>query len=211
MRLMTVSAVFGTSLDVDVCVACHVFWFDPFETLHLTPASTLELFAVIANARRSTGPLPLPRDLHCPKCGAWLRISHDRQGNMPFQYFSCSHGGGEAGHGRLMLFNDFLKEKKFVQPLSPDEITALKKRVRMINCTHCGAPVDLVKESICPHCASPISMLDPEAMERLASQYRAGATRPMPALPKPRLDARPHDGLIDFEALSRWLMSLLGR
>src|SRR6266508_6698719 len=50
MQRLTVEAVLGAKLDVDVCTQCRAFWFEPFETLHLTPASTLRLFKLIAES-----------------------------------------------------------------------------------------------------------------------------------------------------------------
>src|ERR1043165_3260464 len=50
MERLTVDAVLGAKLDVDVCTQCRAFCFEPFETIHLTPASTLRLFSLIANA-----------------------------------------------------------------------------------------------------------------------------------------------------------------
>ena len=41
-----------------------------------------------------------------------------------------------------------------------------------VNCSNCGAPVDLARGSACGHCGSPLSMLDLEQTGRLVSQLR---------------------------------------
>jgi uncharacterized protein YbaR (Trm112 family) len=199
MKRLTVDAVLGTTLDVDVCSSCRAFWFDPFETLHLTPASTLALIGLIAEARDGAGPIPIA--LRCPKCRGPLKHCHDRQHNTPFEYWRCEHE-----HGRFTRFNDFLKEKNFIQPLSPTQIAELRKKVRMINCSNCGAPVDLVHESACGHCGAPLVMLDREAMAELANRYRAAADRPRPTLPSPPPASPDSFNLGD---LARWLLDLL--
>ena len=202
MQRLTLDAVLASTLDVDVCSSCRAFWFDPYETLHLTPASTLKLFRLIAEAGTAHAALPTP--LCCPKCRRHLVHSHDRQRNTPFQYWRC-----DREHGRFMSFDDFLKEKRFVQALSPEEIAELRRKVRMINCSNCGAPVDLVKESACSHCRSPLVMLDRDAMKRVASEYQS---RPAPPLPPPRYHDSQSWSLLDFDLadVAGWLVELVG-
>src|SRR5882724_6600790 len=113
MLRLTVEAVLGTTIDIDVCSRCRAFWFDPFETIHLTPAATLQLFRLIADLS-ADAPAHGPIVCRCPKCGARLLPTHDRQRNTPFEYLRC-----DRGHGRFMHFNEFLKEKDYVRPLTP--------------------------------------------------------------------------------------------
>lgn len=44
--------------------------------------------------------------------------------------------------------------------------------MQMVNCSNCGAPVDLARGSGCGHCGSPLSMLDVQQTERLIAQLR---------------------------------------
>jgi hypothetical protein len=67
---------------------------------------------------------------------------------------------------------DFLREKDFVRPLSPAEVADLRRRVQMVRCASCGAPVDLTKASVCEHCRTPISLLDPHQVETVVAQLR---------------------------------------
>ena len=53
---------------------------------------------------------------------------------------------------------DFLREKNFVRPLSADQLTALRQNVQSVNCSNCGAPIDLAKTSACGHCGSPLEV-----------------------------------------------------
>lgn len=205
MQRLALDAALGHTIEVDLCTSCRAFWFDPYETLQLKPASTLKLFHLIADA--GTGGTATPSVLHCPKCRTVLKHSYDRQRSTRFEYWRC-----EREHGRFTRFNDFLKEKNFVQALSADEIAKLRRKVQMINCSNCGAPVDLVKESSCRHCASPLVMLDRDAMQRVANDYqRAANARPAPPLPAARFRDSSSLSLldIDLENVADWVIRLL--
>jgi hypothetical protein len=64
----------------------------------------------------------------------------------------------------------------------------------MINCSNCGAPIDLVHTSACTHCGTPISMLDQEQIGRMVEQLRNASDGPKtidPTLPL-RLELEKH-------------------
>lgn len=170
----------GRSIEVDLCERCQSFWFDGKENLQLTPGATLALFRAIGEHVRK------PEAQHaevvkCPHCKARLRRVQDMQRNTRFSYFRCPNH-----HGRLTTFFDFLKEKDFIRPLTPQQIAELRKNVQIVNCSNCGGPIDLAKGSACAHCASPLSMLDMNQAERLVEQLKAadsGNKMVDPALP----------------------------
>jgi hypothetical protein len=103
----------------------------------------------------------------CPRCQARLRRTQDMQRSTRFEYFKCPHD-----HGRLTTFFDFLKEKDFIRPLTPAQITELRKNLQTVNCSNCGAPIDLARRTDCGHCGSPLSMLDMQQAESLVAQLR---------------------------------------
>ena len=157
----------GRSIEVDLCEPCQALWFDGRENLQLTPGATLALFRAIGEHVRK----PEPHDgelVKCPHCKARLRRTQDMQRNTRFTYFRCPND-----HGRLTAFFDFLKEKDFVRPLTPQQIAELRKNVQVINCSNCGGPVDLARGSACAHCGSALSMLDMDQAERLVAQLKA--------------------------------------
>jgi Zn-finger nucleic acid-binding protein len=167
MAAHTFEARLGRAVTIDLCTGCQWLWFDQGESLQLLPASTLKLFRIIgeqgARSRR-----PSPDGMLCPRCQARLELAHDRQRNTPFEYRRCPQG-----HGRLTSFFDFLREKDFIRPLSREEVDKLRQSVESVNCSNCGAPVDLAVGSACAHCGSPLSMLDLEQAGRLVAQLRA--------------------------------------
>jgi hypothetical protein len=102
------------------------------------------------------------------------------QRNMPFTYWQC---GNEDGH--FIAFFEFLKEKNFIHPLSSEQIKELRQNVQFVNCSNCGASINLESNSACPYCHSPISMLDMKQPQRMLEQLKQAAEpRPFdPALP----------------------------
>jgi hypothetical protein len=88
------------------------------------------------------------------------------------------------GHGRFSAFSSFMIEKGFVRLMTQPEIDDLARRVDVIHCSSCGAPVDLRKDHACPHCRSAFSLLDPKAVERAMQGY-AHAVNSTAAGPKP--------------------------
>lgn len=169
----------GRSVAIDLCVPCQSFWFDSYESLALTPASTLTLFRVIGE--HTARPSPTAAELaKCPRCKGRLRLTSDMQRQTKFQYLRCPNG-----HGRLITFLDFLKEKQFVRTLTAQQVADLRANVQTLNCSNCGAPVDLGKASACAHCGSPLSMLDMRQAQALVEQLqRADRSGPIdPALP----------------------------
>lgn len=180
MTSHTVEGQLGRAVTLDLCDPCQAIWFDPRESLQLTPGATLMLFRIIGEH------VAMPRAMDsetakCPQCKARLRRTQDMQRATRFEYFKCPHD-----HGRLTTFFDFLKEKDFIRPLTPPQVAELRKSIQVVNCSNCGAPIDLAHRSDCGHCGSPLSMLDMNQAEKLLARLRE-ADRPDtpvdPALP----------------------------
>jgi hypothetical protein len=160
MEAMTFDGHLGLPVAIDICRACQVLWFDPREDLRLAPASTLKVFQIIAKqaqASVATAPAAAPA---CPRCGLRLLQTHDQQHATKFEYLRCARG-----HGRLITFVNFLLEKDFIRPLSAEQIDELRQRkIQVISCSKCGAPVDLTHGPTCAHCGASLSMLDVSRM-----------------------------------------------
>ena len=177
MQQLTVEAVLGQTEIINLCPGCRAFWFEPFETIHLTPNSTLRLFQVIAE-KSAGAATALPATTFCPTCNQRLILTHDRQRMTAFEYWRC-----DAGHGRFTSFVNFLREKDFIRPLSPQQIRELRRNVQMIHCSNCGAPIDLTKDSACSHCGAPLAIVDMDKMKAMAAEVMkagAGASPPGP-------------------------------
>lgn len=166
----------GTTVSIDLCMPCEAFWFDSHESLQLSPAAVLKLFQLIGGQSRAAR-APVPGDPSCPRCGLRLLLTYDQQRNTRFRYERCARG-----HGRFITFVDFLREKDFIRPLTPQQIDELRKNVKVINCSNCGAPIDLATSSACAHCGSPLSMLDMKQAGALVAALRE-AEQPHPVDP----------------------------
>ena len=175
MTVLTLDGHSGASVAVDMCESCQAFWFDGYESLQLAPGSTLKLFTRIGELSTGTksaiGPV-----LHCPRCQSHLLTAHDLQRATPFEYWRCGRGDG-----RFITFFNFLREKDFIKPLSPQQIAELRQNVRMIHCANCGAPIDLTRDSTCGHCGAALSMLDMKKVATLSATPTAAPTPTRPA------------------------------
>ena len=110
-----------------------------------------------------------------------LLVTYDQQRNTQFQYLRCPRD-----HGRLITFVDFLREKDFIRPLSAQQIGELRRGVQVVNCSNCGASIDLTKHTACAHCGSALSMLDMKQAGALVSELRESEQQARsidPALP----------------------------
>jgi hypothetical protein len=176
----TLSGHLGRPIAVDLCFDCQAFWFDARESLRLSPASTLALFRLIGE-RTDGSASPASTTARCPRCSSPLRRTQDLQRSTRFEYLKCPNG-----HGRLTTFFNFLREKDFIRQLSAKQLQDLRQHVQVLNCSNCGAPIDLATHSACGHCRSPVSMLDMsqagELIDQLKQADRTG--QPVdPALP----------------------------
>ncbi len=162
---------YGRSVALDWCVSCRALWFDTNESIVLTPGAVLRLFAVI-HAGKAEAPVPLPDTIACPRCHRRLERTQDIVLGTRFHYFRCP-----ADHGRLITAAEFLREKRFVRPLAAAELAELRRRVQMIQCSSCGAPIDLAASSACGHCRSPVSMLDPDQVQKTVKELQEAEKR----------------------------------
>jgi hypothetical protein len=171
MTAVTLDGHLGRAVAIDLCQACQAFWFDGFESLQLEPASVLRLVRLLGE-RSGEKATPLSDASACPRCGARLLLVHDLQRQTRFEYRHCPER-----HGRLISFFNFLREKDFIRPLSPAQVDDLRRSMQTVNCSNCGAPIDLASGSTCSHCGSPLSMLDVGQAEALVSRLREAGDR----------------------------------
>jgi hypothetical protein len=172
MTAMPLEARLSAAVEIDLCADCQAFWFDRYENLKLSPGSILKLIKFIG---KHTGPGKELRtqEFRCPRCTSPLKATNDMQRSTRFSYWRCPQE-----HGRFIRFFEFLREKDFVRPLTPLQLAELRRNIQTINCSNCGAPIDLAANSSCPHCKSAISMLDMKQPEEMLNQLKQAAERP---------------------------------
>ena len=171
MVAQTLEGHYGRPVQLDWCAGCGAFWFDTNESIALTPGSVLRLFTLI-HEKPAEPRLPLSDAVACPRCHVRLARTVDVQRGTRFHYFRCPRD-----HGRFITCDEFLREKNFVRPLAPSEMAELRRHVQMIQCSSCGAPVDLAAGSACGHCRAPVSMLDPNQVETVVRALKQAEER----------------------------------
>jgi hypothetical protein len=167
---------FGTlrPIEISACTPCNLFWFDKSESVRLTPRSVLEVFQFIGQAGQARN--TLASQFGCPICGKPLALTHDLQRTTRFTYWRCGNG-----HGQLITFHHFLREKNFIRAPSPDELAKLRRNVRQVACSQCGAPIDLETQSACAHCGAPVALIDPDGVAKALREFHAEAATPAAA------------------------------
>jgi Zn-finger nucleic acid-binding protein len=156
---------------VDLCFSCAGIWFDHLESTQLAPSGVIELFKAIS-ANQSTARRPVANRLSCPRCSQALLMTYDLSKAGRFSYYRCP-----SGEGRYTPFFQFLREKQFVRALTPVELQRVRVQIRQINCSECGAPIDLEHDTQCKYCHAPVSFLDPEAVERAVKMWADAESR----------------------------------
>src|SRR5256712_14121245 len=151
-------------IALDFCFPCQVIWFDTLESLQLSPGGILEV-SKASHEQRAPTRNTLPALLACPRCRTRLARTHDLQHTTHFTYFRC-----EFGHGRLTPFFQFLLEKNFVRPVTGAELAALKAKVKFVQCSNCGAPLDLAHDWACRSCGLPVWAPDPAPARRAVAR-----------------------------------------
>jgi hypothetical protein len=169
MSAQSLPSVAGGQVEIDLCFTCRGIWFDPQENLKLAPAAVVALFKLLHDHRHD-GNTPLPNKLACPRCSRSLAQGFDVVKSGRYITHRCPQR-----HGRFSTFASFMIEKGFVRQLTTTEIDDMAQRVRVINCSNCGAPVDLRTDHACSHCRSALSLLDPQAVERALVGYESAA------------------------------------
>jgi hypothetical protein len=179
--------VYGRAVIIDACSACQGLWLDGFEALQLSPAGVLALVRAMDDPRGGARP-PMSPAMQCPRCRSRLSPTQDRQRTTTFRYERCP-----AGHGRFITFHHFLRSRNFVRELSDEELRDLRSRVQSVNCSNCGAPVDVARLSTCSYCQTPISTVEPGQIRAAIEELQQAASareKVDPALPLALLQQR---------------------
>jgi hypothetical protein len=164
-------------IEISACTPCHLFWFDKSESVRLTPKSVLDVFQFIGRCGEARN--VLASQFACPICSKPLALTHDLQRTTRFTYWRCANG-----HGQLITFHHFLREKNFIRAPSAEELARLRRNVRQVACSQCGAPIDLASESACTHCGAPVALIDPDGVAKALHELQAGTAAPATADPE---------------------------
>lgn len=172
MEVHTLPGLYLGQVEIDFCFSCQGIWFDQMENLKLSPGAIATVFR--AMHQHSGEPrTPWGSSLRCAECRGPLAQGFDVVRSGRYITHRC-----ESRHGRFSSFSSFMIERGFVRQLSRPEIDEIAKKVGSIQCSACGAPVDLRKEDACSHCRTALSLLDPQAVEKALQRYSQAPERP---------------------------------
>jgi hypothetical protein len=191
-------AAVAQPIEVGICAACSLFWFDESASVRLTPKSVLGLFQYVGQAGPARN--SLASDLSCPRCRHALAFTHDLQRATRFTYWRCP-----GDHGQLITFGQFLAEKNFIRPPSAEELAKLKATVRQVSCSQCGAPIDLATDTACPHCGAAITLIDADGVAKALHDLVSGGALPAGPAAAPTTNAMSEaqlNALFDQERIS---------
>jgi hypothetical protein len=153
MQRLALPGHYGRSVEIDLCAACHLVWFDQTETARLTGPALLDLIGAMAQSQSIPHEL-LRADARCVRCSSGLKTVHNRTRWGQSLQLECLRG-----HGAYQSFAQFLQEKGLLRPMSRIDRAQLLQRAGRIDCVNCGAAVAAGDEP-CAHCQSVPSLLD---------------------------------------------------
>ena len=162
----------NTPVEIDICWPCHLIWFDHLESTSLSAQSVIDLFRRIHEHRADSRNI-VSMNMRCPMSRERLLLTNDIGRGGRFSYHRSP-----KGHGRLISFVQFLREKSFIRTLSDHEIDSLSATVKQIRCSSCGAGINIAVDHACTHCGSPISVLDEKAVAKALADLDAKTNRP---------------------------------
>ncbi|WP_394478064.1 zf-TFIIB domain-containing protein [Roseateles sp. LYH14W] len=171
MEVHVLPGQYSGEVEIDFCFGCQGLWFDHMENLKLAPEAIVTMFKAM-HQHRDARHQPLAERLNCPQCSGPLAQGFDIVRSGRYITHRCA-----SRHGRFSSFSSFMIEKGFVRQLTRPEIADIAAKVGVINCSNCGAPVDLRKEDACSHCRSALSLLDPQAVEKALQNYAHAPSR----------------------------------
>jgi Transcription factor zinc-finger len=152
LRLIALEGHYTHKVEVDVCLHCHLVWFDALESVRLSGLGWVQLIRQMIASPALNAPLA-PR-LGCVRCQSPLKVVRNltRFGRTAAQ--ECPQG-----HGQYQGYSLLLAERGLVRPIYPHDRQALREQGRALGCLNCGAQVANDAQS-CSYCDSPLVMVD---------------------------------------------------
>ncbi len=160
MEKVEASHTYGQSIELDICISCHLVFFDKNEHRGLSAASTLALFERFkSNPVCKTGPeshLPI-----CARCGNDQTLVHDSTIHGSFRSHRC-------GHCATITIKavEYLRMTGVVSKVPDNEVHSTDLVAHPRNCESCGAPAVPTNQA-CTFCGLPPLRLDRVILHKL--------------------------------------------
>ncbi|WP_374400122.1 hypothetical protein [Niveibacterium sp.] len=179
MRVLRLAGHYKRTVEIDMCAACSLIWFDAMESIRIAGPGLVALVHEI-DACMAVAPTfrPLPQTLPCQVCGGPLK----RAFNLT-RYGRTVHLECPQEHGIYQSFMLFLAEKGYFRPYEWHDVHALSAAGKSIQCSQCGATLEARPQNACPYCASPVGVYDPARLAAAIDREQVAAPVSLP--PKP--------------------------
>jgi Zn-finger nucleic acid-binding protein len=159
MRRVALRGHYDRTVEVDLCDACDLVWFDGVETANLSGPGMLALVGEMARAY-AVPHETLRHDAACPRCGGVLRTVHNRSRWGATLQLDCGRGDGT-----LQSFEQFLNEKGLLRAMTASDRRQLLAERGGLNCMNCGGAIGAT-DAACPWCRTAPAMLDVARLAR---------------------------------------------
>nr|WP_295770645.1 peptidylprolyl isomerase [Rhodoferax sp.] len=161
MRVLTLAGHYKKLVDIDICEACTLIWFEGTESIQLAGPGIVDLVHTIHETLERSIGSTLAERLPCPVCTSPLAKVFNLSRFGRTQQWQCSQG-----HGYFQTFVLYLAEKGFVHKMSWADLKQQIGSKRQLFCAGCGAALDDQPHDACPYCQLAVGVIDPA---RLAS------------------------------------------
>lgn len=161
MRVLTLAGHYKKPVDIDICEACTLIWFEGTESIKLAGPGIADLVHTIHGTLEKSIGGTLAQRLPCPVCTSPLAKVFNLSRFGRTQQWQCSQG-----HGYFQTFVLYLAEKGFVHKMSWADLKQQIGSKRQLFCAGCGAALDDKPHDACPYCQLAVGVIDPA---RLAS------------------------------------------
>lgn len=168
MRALQLQGHYGKTVEIDLCPACHLVWFDSIEPARLAGAGLLALVGEMAAAQQ----LPhhaLAGQPPCPRCRGPVRAAHNLTRWGRSLHLEC-----QQRHGAWQSFREFLAEKGLLRAQTSADRQRALQRDGALRCVNCGGdfgPAD----TLCPWCTSTPALVDVARLARALDPEDAAA------------------------------------
>ena len=134
-RVFRLAGHYSQPVEIDLCAACHLVWFDAVESTRLADPALLELIGVMAAVQRLAHQ-PLDPKAVCPRCRGALKNVHSQSRWGRSRQLEC-----RLGHGAYQSFGQFLAQKGLVRPLSSADRARLLHGDDDFPCVNCSGSI----------------------------------------------------------------------
>lgn len=184
LRRLVLAGHYGRDVEIDVCVPCHLVWFDAVESARLAGPGLLALVGEMAAAQRAPHHL-LRADARCPRCAGTLKPVHNRTRWGATRQLEC-----RRGHGAWQTFGQFLAERGLARAAGAADREALARgEGGSLHCLNCGA-ADEPHARACRYCGGAVGVIDVARLAAALDPEGATGDHPVHATAPRRADRR---------------------